>query len=248
MQTAGLRAVLFDMDGLIVDTEPIHFAAFKEIMRHYGVDLPESVMPEFIGYTEQDNLRDLKAKYEIAEPLDALVEARRVIYLELVRTLPIEVFPGFWELSAAVRERGMKQAVVSSAARVQVEIVLGRLFAEQGQAGSGSAGFSLQNGQAEACPYPMSQSPLAYFDAIVSGDDVTQNKPAPDIYLEGARKLSLPPTDCLALEDSPPGVQSATAAGMTVIAVPNKYTRELTFPGALAVVPSLDAVREYLGW
>jgi len=219
-----LQAVLFDMDGLIVDTEPIHFAAFREYMGRFGVDLPESVMPEFIGFSEDENLRDLKAKYRLDEPLEAMVAVRRAIYLELVRTSPIEVFAGFWEFSAAARERGMKQAVVSSAAAVQVEIVLRRLFEMR----------------------PELAPPEAYFDAIVSGDDVARNKPAPDIYLEGAKRLDVPPALCLALEDSPPGAQSAAAAGMLVVAVPNKYTEGLSFPGAQAIVPSLREAFEYL--
>ena len=225
-----LRAVLFDMDGLIVDTEPIHFAAFREYMRRHGVELPESVMSELIGYTEQDNLRDLKAKYGIAVPLEEMIAERREVYLELVRTLPIEVFPGFWEFSAAARERGMKQAVVSSAAAVQVEVVLDRLFNEL--AGTRPHGASAQ----------------AHFDAIVTGDDIARNKPAPDIYLEGARRLGVPPALCLALEDSPPGAQAAAAAGMLVVAVPNRYTQGLAFPGAQGQVPSLEAARGYLEW
>ena len=225
-----LRAVLFDMDGLIVDTEPIHFAAFREYMRRHGVELPESVMSELIGYTEQDNLRDLKAKYGIAVPLEEMIAERREVYLELVRTLPIEVFPGFWEFSAAARERGMKQAVVSSAAAVQVEVVLDRLFNEL--AGRRPHGASAQ----------------AHFDAIVTGDDIARNKPAPDIYLEGARRLAVPPALCLALEDSPPGAQAAAAAGMLVVAVPNRYTQGLAFPGAQGIAASLEAARGYLEW
>ncbi len=214
------------MDGLIVDTEPIHFEAFRQYMRRHGVDLPESVMPEFIGFSEQENLRDLKAKYHLSDPLDDMIAARRAIYLNLVQTLPIDVLPGFWEFSAAAHQRGLKQAVVSSAARVQVDIVLRRLFEHRPDLG----GFD------------------AYFDAIVSGDDVTRNKPAPDIYLEGAKHLGVPPARCLALEDSPPGVQSAAAAGMIVMAVPNKYTRDLEFPGAAAIVESLHQAQELLGW
>ncbi len=214
----NLRAVLFDMDGLIVDTEPIHFAAFREYMRRHGVELPESVMGEFIGYTEQDNMRDLKGRYGIADPVEAMVAERGAIYLELVSTLPLEVLPGFWEFSAAAGERGLKQGVASSAPGVQVGIVLRRLFELRPDLGS----------------------PGEYFDAVVTGDDIRRNKPAPDVYLEGARRLDVPAASCLALEDSPPGVRSAAEAGMVVVAVPNKYTKGLAFPGAQAVVGSLE--------
>ena len=220
-----LEAVLFDMDGLIVDTEPIHFQAFREYMKKHGVDMPESMMADFIGLPEADNLLDLKAKYGLDAPLEQLVVERRAIYLDLIRTQALRVFPGFWEFSAAARERGVRQAVVSSAPQEQVEIVLSRLF--------------------EGRP----DGPAAtYFDGIVTGNDIHHNKPAPDIYLEGAKRVGVAPDRCLALEDSPPGAQSAVSAGMTVLAIPNEYTASLDFPGAAAVLPSLDAAREYLGW
>jgi beta-phosphoglucomutase-like phosphatase (HAD superfamily) len=220
-----LEAVLFDMDGLIVDTEPVHFQAFREYMKKHGVDMPESMMADFIGLPEADNLRDLKAEYDLDAPLEQMVAERRVIYLDLIRTLPLRVFSGFWEFSAAVRERGLKQAVVSSAPQEQVEIVLSRLF--------------------EGRP----DGPAAdHFDGIVTGDDIRHNKPAPDIYLEGAKRVGVAPDRCLALEDSPPGAQSAISAGTTAIAIPNEYTANLSFPGVTALLPSLDAAREYLNW
>lgn len=221
-----LQAVLFDMDGLIVDTEPIHFEAFRTYMRKLGVEMPESMMADFIGYTDVENLTDLKARYNVEEPLDSMVAKRRAIYLELVKTSPMKVFPGFWEFSEAARGQGMKQAVVSSAAAEQVKVVLDRLFEAR----------------------PEDGPPARYFDAIVTGDDVQHNKPAPDIYLEGAKRLSVPPALCLALEDSPPGVESAASAGMLVVVIPNEYTRGLAFPGAQAVVDSFDLAREYLDW
>jgi len=220
-----LEAVLFDMDGLIVDTEPIHFQAFKQYMKQHGVDMPESMMTDFIGLPEADNLLDLKAKFRLDASLEQMVAERRVIYLDLIRTQALRVFPGFWEFSAAARERGLKQAVVSSAPQEQVEIVLSRLF----------------EGRPDG-------PPTSYFDGIVTGDDIHHNKPAPDIYLEGAKRVGIAPDRCLALEDSPPGAQSAVLAGMTAIAIPNEYTERLDFPAVAAVLPSLDAAREYLGW
>ncbi len=220
-----LEAILFDMDGLIVDTEPIHFQAFREYMKKHGIDMPESMMTDFIGLPEADNLRDLKAKFQLDVPLEQMVVERRAIYLGLIRTLPLRVFPGFWEFSAAAGERGLKQAVVSSAPQEQVEIVLSRLFA--GRPDGPAAG---------------------YFDGIVTGNDIHRNKPAPDIYLEGAKRVGVAPGRCLALEDSTPGTQSAVSAGMTVLAIPNEYTEGMDFPGAAAVLPSLDAAREHLDW
>ncbi len=219
-----IQAVLFDMDGLIVDTEPIHFRAFQIYMREFGIEMPESMMPDLLGYTEEDNLRDLKAKYNLDTPLEEMVARRGAIYLHLLRTAPLPIFPGFWELSEEVRRRGIKRAVVSSANGEQVKIALRRLFEQQ----------------------PGKGSPDDYFDGIVTGDDITSNKPDPDIYLLAAQRLGIPPADCLALEDTPPGVQSAASAGMTVVAVPNEYSRGLEFPGAAATLGSLGDAVGYL--
>jgi len=219
-----IRAVLFDMDGLIVDTEPIHFKAFRAYMARHGIEMPESMMPQFLGYTEEDNLRDLKAEYELDTPLEEMVADRGAVYLDLIRSEPLKVLPGFWDLSAEVRRRGLKQAVVSSANGRQVEIVLGRLFEER----------------------PGDESPASHFDAIVTGDDIENNKPAPDIYLLGAERVGIHPAECLAFEDTPPGVQAAASAGCTVVAVPNEYSRGLQFPGARAEIESLGDSAHYL--
>ncbi len=219
-----IRAVLFDMDGLIVDTEPIHFKAFQAYMREFGIDMPESMMPQLLGYTEEDNLRDLKKEYHLDTPLDQMVAQRGAVYLQLVQTEPLRVFPGFWELSEEVSRRGLKQAVVSSANGEQVEIILRRVFDEN----------------------PGKGDPQHYFDAIVTGDDIANNKPAPDIYLLAAERLGVARADCLALEDTPPGVQSATSAGITVLAVPNDYSRDLEFPGRTPILQSLSEAVQYL--
>ena len=220
-----IRAVLFDMDGLMVDTEPIHFKAFREMMRSYGHEIPESLMAQLVGFPEADNIRDLRRIYQMEAPAEEMASRRYGLFMQLIRVEPIPIFSGFWEFGEEVRRRGLKQAVVSSSTGEQVEVILGRLF--------------------EA--HPDKGLPEAYFDAIVTGDDITHNKPAPDIYLRAAEGLRLAPAECLVLEDTPPGVQAAAAAGCVAIAVPNEYSRGLGFPGALAVIGSLLEAAPHLG-
>lgn len=217
-----IRAVLFDMDGLIVDTEPIHFKAFRAFVRDFGHEMPESLMAGFVGYPESENIRDLQRMFKIEGPLDEMVARRRVWYQRLAEEEPIVVFPGFWELSDEARRRGLKQAVVSSSTAPQVEVVLRRLFQE----------------------HPERGKPEEYFDAIVNGEEVPNNKPAPDIYAEAAARLGVRPEECVAFEDTPAGVRAATEAGAIAIAVPNDYSRGQEFPGARAVIASL---REGIG-
>jgi len=219
-----IRAVLFDLDGLMVDTEPIQFQAFRAMTKEYGIEIPESLMSEFVGYSEVDNIKVLQDEHSLPGTLEELVRKRRAHYLALLRTVPISVLPGFWELSREALRRCLKQAVVSSSTRDQVELPLHRIFES----------------------HPDTSDPHTYFDAIVCGDDVTHTKPAPDIYLLAAERLGVPPSECLAFEDTPPGLAAAVAAGMTVIAVPNEYTKELDFPGARATIESLKDASPYL--
>jgi len=219
-----IRAVLFDMDGLMVDTEPIHFEAFRQMMCEYGHELDDSVMASLVGFPEGDNIRDLRRMYQVDAPECEMASRRYRIFMQLIQTEPFDVFTGFWESAEEVRRRGLRQAVVSSSTAEQIKVILGRLFQTRPELGR----------------------PESYFDAIVTGDDISRNKPAPDIYLLTAERLGLSPAECLVLEDSPPGVQAAVAAGMTAIAVPNKYSEELRFPGAHMVVKSLAEVIHYL--
>ncbi len=212
-----IKAVLFDLDGLIIDTEPVHFQAFRDFMRGFAVELPESIMPRFIGYNEIENIRVLKEEYRLTDPLEELVLTRRGIYANLLATQDIPAFPGFWELTTEARRRGLKQAVVSSSLRPQVETPLRRLFAQ----------------------HPEERDPLRYFDAIITGDDVAFAKPAPDLYLRARDLLGLSGEECLAFEDTPAGVKSAAMAGITVYAVPNDYTRALPFPEAKGILSTL---------
>ena len=219
-----IRAVLFDMDGLIVDTEPIHFKAFKAMMREYGHEIPESLMVKLVGYPEADNIRDLKRIYKMDAPAEDMAARRYRLFMQFIRVEPIPVFPHFWEFSREARRRGVKQALVSSSTAEQVEVILERLFEM----------------------HPAEGSPDSYFDAIVTGDDVASNKPAPDIYLAAASALGVTAAECLALEDTPAGAQAAAAAGTRVLAVPNDYSRGLDFPGASAVLGSLAEAAGYL--
>ena len=212
-----IRAVLFDMDGLIVDTEPIQFLAFREFMREHGHELPESVMSDFVGYHEIDNMRDLKRDYQLPGPVEEMVARRRARYVQLLHTEMVPIFPGFWELSGEAKRRGLKQAVVSSSTKDQVLLPLRRAFEQ----------------------HPDRPDPAGYFDAIITGDDVTASKPDPQPYRLAAQQLGLSPGECLALEDTPPGVASAAAAGVICYAVPNEYTKHLDFPGAKGRLASL---------
>ncbi len=218
------RAVLFDLDGLMVDTEPYHFRAFQTLLQRRGVSLPESIMEQQIGTSEVSNLRDLIEMYRLSEDLDALLRERRQIYVQTISREPVRAMEGFWELSEEVRRLGLQQAVVSSSLGEYVRVTLERLFASRPE--------GVEYGR--------------YFDAVICGDDAPQPKPAPDLYLLAARKLAREPGECLALEDSPAGLQAAVAADMHCLVVPSGYARSEDFSCARATLNSLSEALPYL--
>ena len=221
---SSLKAVLFDLDGLIVDTEPYQFGAFQTLLERRGILLPESAMETMLGYDEVTNLKRLKPQYELADSVEELLQERRQIYLDSIACSAVEPMAGFWEISAKAAQLGLQQAVVSSSTYPYIAAVLEKIFAcrpELGRFGS-------------------------YFDVIVCGDDVTRTKPAPDIYQMAVEQLDLQPGHCLAFEDSPAGVRSAVDAGVKCLAVVTRYTKPSDFPHALAVLESLHEGVPYL--
>jgi HAD superfamily hydrolase (TIGR01509 family) len=218
------RAVLFDLDGLIVDTEPLHFRAFQDLVAERGFTLPESVMESFIGYDELSNLQDIKRDYSLAEDPAEMLKEKWRRYEAIIRQSAIEAMPGFWEAAEAARAQGMKRAVVTSSFRSQASVVLERVFAGRPEAGDFAR----------------------FFDALVFADDVARTKPAPDLYLLGAERVGCRPEECLALEDSPAGVLAATEAGVDCLAVVGRYGKAADFKGALAVLSSLPESLRYL--
>jgi HAD superfamily hydrolase (TIGR01509 family) len=212
----ALKAIIFDHDGVMVDTEPLQSEAWIKILEKYG-KTPERYgngLIHKVGITIDENWNILKLKYEITEDIKHLEEQRSNIYKDLLnRTHPIT---GLQELLTSLREEKknkiIKMAIASSSNREYIEMVVNN--------------FGISDD----------------FDLIVSGKDVMLGKPAPDIYLTTAFLLNVDPENCIVLEDSRTGVEAAKAAGMKVIAIPNRYTDEQDFTNADLILPALNFV------
>ena len=205
------KAVIFDMDGLMVDSEEQHSQTFEAILREYGAD-PEKDQHGIVhipGVKGLENWRIFKEKYQIDEDEQILLEKKKAKMLDLHRKLGIEPLPGLIPLIKMLYKNGYKMAVGTSSVKDRALLVLEKLNIER------------------------------YFPVVVTGEDVTHGKPAPDIYLQAAEKLGVKPTNCVVLEDATQGVLAATAAGMKCVAVPNQYTRKGDFSQADLVLESL---------
>ena len=209
------KAIIFDHDGVMVNTEPLHSRAWIETLEKHGVmpQLHENGLVHQVGITIYENWKILKSTYGLTEDINMLEEQRGQLYLaQLKQAKPmvgLEVL-----LRALYKEKqngGLKIAIGSSSNREYIEIALSNF------------GFA------------------DYFDLIVSGRDVAHGKPAPDIYQKVARDLGVSPENCVVLEDTATGVRAAIAAQMKEIAIPNAYTAGNDFSDADIVLSSLDA-------
>ena len=190
-----VAAVIFDFDGIILDSETPEYESHRRIYEQCGVTLTVDEWCGVIGtwsegHDEQWFAR-LGERSSGAPARDAYFAARRRIFDEIVPAGPMR---GVQELLTMLREAGVPAAIASSAPARWVVGAVERLGIR----------------------------PL--FDAVVTGDEVARRKPAPDVYLEAARRLGVPPARSIAIEDSGPGIAAARAAGMKAVAIPHWLT------------------------
>jgi HAD superfamily hydrolase (TIGR01509 family) len=196
---------LFDMDGLLVDTEPLWFETETEVMARLGAQWTVEDQERLLGGSMANTVAYLLAKATCSVPPDQVARWMIDGMLDRAARGQVIVRPGARELLAQVAQAGLRYALVTSSEREFAEAVLG---------GTG-----------------------LYFPVTVTAGDVSRTKPDPEPYALAAKLLDASPEQCVALEDSPNGVASATAAGCRVVAVPS-LTPIPAAPGRL-VVPSL---------
>jgi len=191
-----LKGVIFDMDGVLVDSEEYICEAAMRMFAERGLVVkPEDFLP-FVGAGENRYIGGVAEKYRFALQLDRDKGRTYEIYGELVKDR-IEPFAGAHEFIAKCRARGLRVAVASAADLVKVTINLREL-----------------------------RFPPGTFDVVVSGSDVVKKKPDPEIFLLAARKLGLAPEECLVIEDAVNGVAAAKAAGARCLAITTSFTPE----------------------
>jgi beta-phosphoglucomutase len=211
-----LRAVVFDFDGVIANSEPLHYRAFHDVLAEAGIDLSEKdYLGRYLGYDDVGVFKAVAADRRLTWPLPRIAElvtskARQLERLEEGESI---LFPG---ADAAIRRLG---------ARVPLAIASGALAAEIQRV--------LDRARLSSC-----------FKVIVAAEHTAVGKPAPDPYLRALELLvpavgaPLRPSECIAIEDSPWGLQSARAAGLHTIAVAHTY--EHAALDAEVIVSSLD--------
>jgi HAD superfamily hydrolase (TIGR01509 family) len=187
-----IDAVIFDMDGVLVDTEHLWDEVREALTEEWGGRYTPEAQEAMMGMSSVEWSRYLHETVGLREPPD-------VINAEVVRRMlaryevDLPVVPGAVESVTQLAEQGLGLALASSSNRELIDAVLRHLDL------------------------------TASFDVTVSSEDVPRGKPAPDVYLEAARRLGVEPARCAAVEDSASGIRAAHAAGMRVIAYPNRH-------------------------
>ena len=209
-------AVIFDLDGLLIDSETVYMRAWREAASRVGFDMTLGFYQDIVGMPYQDCLSQAVAHFGPGFPTDRFVEVSNEIRAELLAD-GMKLKPGSVALLDYLASRDMPLAVASSSRREYVTGHLGTLEIDH------------------------------YFSTIVTRSEVARGKPHPDPYLLAAEKIGADPKNCLALEDSRHGIQSALTAGMAVVMVPDLVPADAALTQSCVMIAGdLHAVRDWL--
>ncbi|WP_369911962.1 HAD family hydrolase [Streptococcus merionis] len=212
-----MQAVIFDMDGLLIDSEVISLAIYQNLLSRFGCSFTkETYAAHYSGRTEEANVKRLLATYHLNWSFEQALEN---VYAEEAKLISqgIALKSGAKELLEDLKSHQVAIGLATSSVKERALTILNQHHL------------------------------LPYFDQMVFGHEVEHGKPAPDIFIRACEKLGFEPKECLVLEDSESGVQAAYAAGIPVICVPDmKLPSSETLDKALATVDSLHEVRVFL--
>jgi HAD superfamily hydrolase (TIGR01509 family) len=190
-----LKAVIFDMDGVIVDSEPIHHRVERQLFEKYGLAISQEEHQTFIGVSTRDMWSQIKIKHKLQLPIDELVQLRDRFFLhELKRIETLPAVPHVLELIAELFHQKIKLILASSSAEDIIRYTLNKLKV------------------------------IDKFDHLVSGENFKNSKPSPEIFLKAIQLAEVQADECIVIEDSFNGVTAAINAGIRVIGFRNPNT------------------------
>jgi len=205
------EAVIFDMDGVIIDSEPLHIQSEHIILKPFQLNLSDEEFHKYMGRTPRILLEGIIRDYDLPTTADDLLPRHMQQLAKLYRKEG-DAIPGALEAIQQLSEKGIKLGLASSSDWLLINIVLDK--------------FNIR----------------PFFDAVTSGQDVKGIKPEPDIFLKTAHDLGVQPSQCLVIEDSAAGVQSAKNAGMPCIGFKSPNSHNQNLGQADLVVDSLDGI------
>ncbi|MDO5146056.1 MAG: HAD family phosphatase [Eubacteriales bacterium] len=212
-----LEAVVFDMDGIIFDSERLMTRCWMELDKQYGIPNVEDVCVECLGTNDEETKRIFLHTYGQDFPYERYEQEMMHLYRKWISEGKLEMKPGVTDILSWLKQQGIKVGLATSSRRV--------LAVEEIR----EAGL------------------LSFFDSITCGDEVSRSKPEPDIYQKACQNLGVKPENAFAIEDSYHGVRAGKSAGMSVIMVPDmKQPDEAISNLADIVLPSLIKAKDFL--
>ena len=186
------EAVIFDMDGVLVDSEPIHIEIEKKLFEKLGIIVEEAVHHSYMGASNEYMYADIKSGFDLQQTVEQLVEmdeSFRCEYFKQLAIIPLN--EGVINLLQEIKSAGLKLAVATSSSPAIADIIL------------------------KKCKI------ASFFDVVITTKEAGKSKPAPEVYLHTARILGVEPANCIVFEDSLNGLLAAKSAGMVCIAIPS---------------------------
>lgn len=192
-----IQAVIFDMDGVLIDTEPLHHHAFVTQFAELGIQVSAAEYATFLGSSTRNVFQKLQQQFGLTQDVETLLLRKRELFNQAFDAdADLDLLPGARVLLDDLRRHQVPLALASSASKATI----GRVFARFGLA--------------------------PYFGPVVSGEDFVRSKPDPAIFLRAAELAATPPAGCVVIEDSENGVAAAKAAGMYCIGYASPHSTD----------------------
>jgi len=207
----GVKALVLDMDGVLIDSEPLHLLAYQKYLADFGLTFREEDNHNFLGMKDVDCAKHLVAMHKLEVTALEFVAQKEAVLHGLFKE-QLKVQPGVLQTLQRALELNIPTAIASSATLPTIELVVDLTGIRK------------------------------FFRCLTSGDEVSNGKPAPDVFLLAAERLGAKPGECLVIEDTFNGVCAAKAAGMMCIAIPCQATRHQDFAHADLVLSSMEEV------
>jgi len=185
-----IKGIIFDLDGVLIDSEPNYFEADRRVMAEYGVVLTEEMHKEFTGIGNKQMAKFVKEKYKLKDPIEVILRKKDKMYMDLALH-NTRVFPQMREFLRLLKEKNLPMAVATGSSRWILDEVM------------------------------ESTKIKSFFNVTISSEEVRDPKPAPDVFIEAAKKINVQAHEALVIEDSQYGVEAALKAGMQCIAIPS---------------------------